>query len=369
MQQAAGSGAGGQIRSVQALRALAALAVVGYHATILWHDRAAPLPMAAPVHPWENGNAGVDLFFVISGFIMVFSSRRLVGRQDGWRRFLELRLIRIVPLYWVATAAKLASIEAVPALALHARPTAWNAVASFLFIPSRNALGIVSPVLVVGWTLSFEMLFYAVFAAGLAATVQPALLASAMLAPLAVLALVRGPDWPAIASLADPIVLEFVFGMVVARLLLSHRLQVLPRGVGWALLLGGLAVLALVPAPSPWQRLAIWGVAAAATLAGALALERALDPKLPRALVRLGEASYALYLSHGFVLPVLGLVAVRAHLSGVAMGAFLVPGCLIASALVALAVYAAVERPMTVWLRRWAGDPRPGSLAAPQSPI
>jgi peptidoglycan/LPS O-acetylase OafA/YrhL len=66
---------------------------------------------------------------------------------------------------------------------------------------------------------------------------------------------------------------------------------------------------------------------------------------------------------------VLGLVAVRAHLSGVAMGAFLVPGCLIASALVALAVYAAVERPMTVWLRRWAGDPRPGSLAAPQSPI
>ena len=63
-----------QLRSVQCLRAVAALFVVGFHGTLLWHDNFLP-----SVKPWDNGNSGVDLFFVISGFIMMVSSRRLLG--------------------------------------------------------------------------------------------------------------------------------------------------------------------------------------------------------------------------------------------------------------------------------------------------
>src|SRR5215510_8084357 len=109
---ASNSSASSQIQSIQCLRALAALFVVGFHATLLLHDNFTP-----DAKIWDNGNAGVDLFFVISGFIMVVSSRRLVGQADGWHRFMAARLVRIVPMYWLATAAKLLSAAAVPQMA------------------------------------------------------------------------------------------------------------------------------------------------------------------------------------------------------------------------------------------------------------
>jgi exopolysaccharide production protein ExoZ len=139
-----------QLRSVQCLRAVAALFVVGFHGTLLWHDNFLP-----SVKPWDNGNSGVDLFFVISGFIMMVSSRRLLGLTDGWRRFIVLRLVRIVPMYWLTTIAKLLSIAAVPEIARHTYLTTWNTIASFLFLPAADGAGFVKPVLAVGWTLSF----------------------------------------------------------------------------------------------------------------------------------------------------------------------------------------------------------------------
>ncbi len=126
-----------QLRSVQCLRAVAALFVVGFHATLLLHDNFLP-----GLKPWDNGNSEVDLFFVISGFIMTVSSRRLLGQADGWRRFIVLRLVRIVPMYWLATMVKLLSIAAVPEIARHTFLTTWNTVASFLFVPSARWGGV-----------------------------------------------------------------------------------------------------------------------------------------------------------------------------------------------------------------------------------
>jgi peptidoglycan/LPS O-acetylase OafA/YrhL len=338
--------------------------VVGFHATVLWHDRA-----ASAVTPWENGNAGVDLFFVISGFIMVLSSRRLTGRVDGWRRFISLRLVRIVPMYWLATVAKLVAITAAPDMALHVRPTPWNIMASLLFLPSHNALGIISPVLVVGWTLSFEMLFYAVFAAALACMLEPVLVVAPAMAALALLSIVRGSDWPALTVLANPLVLEFTFGMVLAHAFVSKRLQTSRPSL--FLLMGalGLLALALIPTSGNWMRVAVWGTAASVALAGGLATERWLGPYLPRWLVAIGEASYSLYLTHGFVLPVIGALVARAHLSTAAFGIVLIPTCLIGSTIAALVVYRYVEFPITEWLRQKTGDRQAVSLAAPATPI
>src|SRR5262245_51871513 len=103
-----------QLKTVQALRALAALFVVGYHCTLLLHETFYP-----GFTPWDNGNSGVDLFFVISGFIMIVSSQSLAREADGWRRFISLRIVRIVPLYWLTTLAKLALIVAIPEFARH----------------------------------------------------------------------------------------------------------------------------------------------------------------------------------------------------------------------------------------------------------
>ena len=340
----------GQIRSVQALRAIASLFVVGFHGTVLWHDK-----FARHIVPWENGSAGVDLFFVISGFIMVLSSRRLIGLPLGWRQFMMLRLVRITPMYWLATLAKLAAIAAVPAMALHTHPTAGNIVASFLFVPARDAMGAIRPILDVGWTLSFEMLFYVVFASALFFLVEPLLLVGPIMVALAILSLVRATDWAAVTTLADPIVLEFVFGMLIGQLFQSRRPQRLFSP--WMIAVGaaGLVCLTVLPIGGSWTRAAIWGLAAAAALAGGVFAEPWLGRFLPRQLVTIGEASYSLYLTHGFVLPIVGLAFAKSGLTGDALGVALIAACLAASTLVALVVYRRIEVPVTAWLRSVAG--------------
>jgi exopolysaccharide production protein ExoZ len=85
--------------TIQALRAVAALLVVLLHAFETWGERVDP---AAPGVSWDNGAAGVDIFFVISGFVMVISSQRLVDRPGAWLTFLRHRVVRIVPLYSIS---------------------------------------------------------------------------------------------------------------------------------------------------------------------------------------------------------------------------------------------------------------------------
>ena len=98
------------LSTVQALRGVAALLVVAYHAVNTWSLHALD-STAGKV--WPNGSAGVDIFFVISGLVMVLSADRLAGRPDAWRTFARQRIVRIVPLYWVMTTAKVAAVLAV----------------------------------------------------------------------------------------------------------------------------------------------------------------------------------------------------------------------------------------------------------------
>jgi peptidoglycan/LPS O-acetylase OafA/YrhL len=342
-----------QIRALHALRALAALFVVAFHATVLWRDRFDP-----HVQPWLQGNAGVDLFFVISGFIMMTSTRRLRAQPRPARRFIELRLIRIVPLYWGVTAAKLLSIAAFPAQALHTRPTPGNILASFLFLPSRDGSGTVRPVLDVGWTLSFEMLFYAVFALAVVARIDPVALVTPVMAALATLSPLRPPDAPPIATLADPLVLEFLFGVLLARIIDQRRAS---RSVALSLALAGLLCLALVPTDGHWMRAVIWGSAATACLGGCVLLEAWLGRWIPAALVLIGEASYALYLTHGFVLPLVGAALATTTLAGRTLGLILIAASLAASVALAIPVHLFIEKPVTERLRRLAA--RPASTA------
>lgn len=105
---------------------------------------------------------GVQLFFVISGFVMVYATEPLFGTRRGPFVFLERRIVRIVPLYWVVTTFYLA-LTLVFAKFDKGYPASF-VVASYLFIPLARPDGTIEPLVGQGWSLNYEMLFYAVFA-------------------------------------------------------------------------------------------------------------------------------------------------------------------------------------------------------------
>jgi peptidoglycan/LPS O-acetylase OafA/YrhL len=342
------------------LRAVAALAVVAGHATDYLVEQNGRVPRTLG---WVHGPAGVDVFFVISGFVMMISSGRLLASPHPARLFLERRLIRIAPLYWLLTAVRLLMVHRAPKLFVHAVPPTWNVVASFLFLPSRAPSGLIRPVIPVGWTLSFEMAFYLIFAAGLLVGRKVLWVVTPAIVALALLGCVRSDAWPVWTALADPIVLEFLAGCWLAWLLL--------RGVtlaGWA---AGLAVAAgvaglvlTVPGPHPLDRAATWGAFAVLVVGGALALEDRLRPWLPGWMLALGDASYSIYLVQMFVFPPLHWLLARVwpgrvHVHPVEQGMVLMGLSLVGSAALGLVTHRLVERPMTERLRRAARVSKP----------
>ena len=130
--------------TIQALRAIAALLVVVYHAFDMWEVR---IKHGAPAPMWTNGAAGVDIFFVISGFVMVVSSRRLLSQPRAWMTFMRHRIVRIAPLYWLLTTLKLALVLFFADLALRSNLDPDYVLRSYLFLPVVDSAGHFRPLI------------------------------------------------------------------------------------------------------------------------------------------------------------------------------------------------------------------------------
>lgn len=315
----------GTLYGIQYLRAFAALAVVFFHAA----ERSG--------YAFAIGAAGVDVFFVISGFIMwVIVERRPVSPG----RFLQERIRRIVPVYWLATGVMVAGAVAglFPNLVL----TAEHVVASLFFVPVRSPSSDgIWPVLVQGWTLNYEIFFYAIFAACLflPARIRLSALATVFLL-LVSLGFAVDSDNPLFVTYTRPIILEFVVGMLIGRLWLAGYVP----GRAWALALigaalAGFAVIGILTLPFDE---ASCGPLASALVFGVVALERrgGIAPfKIP---ALLGAASYSIYLWHTFAISV-------AAKAGIAFGlppAVIFIGSAGAGLAAGLCAYALIERPL-----------------------
>jgi exopolysaccharide production protein ExoZ len=333
--------------TIQALRAVAALLVVLLHAFETWGERVDP---TAPGVNWENGAAGVDIFFIISGFVMVISSRRLVDRAGAWRIFLWHRIVRIVPLYWLLTTVKILAVILLGDVVLRTTLDFNFVAGSYLFLPVTDSAGHFRPVLPVGWTLTYEFLFYLLFAVALAIRVDVLRIVIPGLGLIAIAALARTDTWPAWTILFDTIVVEFVFGVMLAKWTL--RGFRLPPAIAGIFVLGGFALILVLPMVSENTRVLSWGIPAFAIVAGAVSLEPLVASALPRWLLTLGDASYSIYLSHGFVLPALGLAFGEIVSPGLWTEALTIILCLVFSSLVGWGVFTLVESPMLRALRR-----------------
>jgi exopolysaccharide production protein ExoZ len=318
--------------SLQYLRAAAALLVVAHHAR---NPRAG---LYNPLSDLQFGQAGVDIFFVISGFVMYAMSR-----DECVAVFIRRRIVRIVPMYWIATLLILAlrfgrySLSD-PAFDAHIAK-------SLLFIPhySYEYPAEIWPYVIPGWTLNYEMLFYAIFGVGVALG-RVLLIPAMMLLALVAAGLLFAGDGAIWRSYTDPLLLEFLLGMAIAR-----WPSLTSQSWSWVLLPAGTVALvasSLVEGP----RLLIWGLPAAMIVGGALAIERRGGLGQSALLKALGDASYSIYL---FQFPATWLVnalAARSPSLWPIQLAERMIGSLLAAALLGLAIHLLVERRLQRWL-------------------
>jgi exopolysaccharide production protein ExoZ len=300
--------------SVQILRAIAALLVLFSHA----EPSLAEFGYGGLIPDFNLGACGVDLFFVISGFIMVYTSERLFAQRNAPYRFFSRRLIRIVPLYWALTTLVVLGWHG---FKLPSHLTLTNVITSYLFVPTPRPGGRAFPVLVVGWTLNYEMFFYALFAVTIVFHRRMAVIVlSALLFAIVTIPSLLGLELTAPWSVwTSPLVYEFVFGMWIG--LAFREGWRIPPVISCVLVTAALFLMiycymAGITADEPlaghyYSRPLTWGVGAA-MIVGAVALssvERPV-PYLLKPMVVIGDASYALYLFHSFVPFILMVVGV-----------------------------------------------------------
>ena len=282
---------GGTIKftpSIQHLRAVAALFVLLYHVLIHW------LPQYHTHYAFLSG--GVDIFFVISGFVMWGVT---AGREGGSWAFFSKRLKRIVPLYWILTTVMLAIMLARPSALLHSRFDVVHVVTSYLFIPWRHPVkGVFEPLLAPGWTLNLEMMFYVIFALILFAPMRfrlPAVMGA--LVGLVVLGFIPHAGTSQFDFYTDPIILEFAMGVCLGAAVTAQRRA--PAPIAAAAVIAGCGLFIATALTGPFcDRALMWGIPAALLVSGCVFLERETGPWLARLPLLLGDASYSIYLVH-----------------------------------------------------------------------
>lgn len=339
---------------VQYLRAIAALMVAYYHLVDQIPAFAHTLSFSSVLSS-QRLSAGVDIFFVISGFIMYVTGRDLSAGEYAWRR-----LVRIVPLYWALTLV-VCAIAVLDAATLHRTDvTAEYAIKSLLFLPYHNPTqqDLLFPLLAPGWTLNYEMAFYALFALALLLPRYRMRAVCFVLLALTLAGMLRArPEMLSISGFYTSSRLAlFAAGITLGWLHGTRRLHI-SRVLCAALILAGFWGVLTDWTPvesSRWAELA----SATAIVTGVLAWEQQFGLPRLRIPLLLGDASYSIYLAHLFAF---GLVrSIWSHVDGLPW-AFATASMMAAVAL-ALVTYRLIERPA---LRLLSGTRQPQAAAHP----
>jgi exopolysaccharide production protein ExoZ len=294
-----------EIISIQYLRAFAALSVLITH-VLQWPLGELNFALL------KTGRLGVEVFFVISGFIMTMIAGDGAFRPE---RFLSRRALRIVPAYWAATFLITALALALPSQFRTTVPTLEGLIKSLLFIPSLHPK---APLLLLGWTLDFEAFFYVIFAClfFLSSELRTLVLCVLFAALIAIGLNLHDPSY--VAEFYTSIsLIGFCAGTLVAQLYRQGWLP--PDSMARQALIGAMLALLVAFYVVPWddadhtslpQHLLMTITAVGIVLLG---LQIEIAGLLPRVatLKYLGDASYSLYLFHLFAIAAVWAVAKR----------------------------------------------------------
>lgn len=308
--------------NLQSLRAFAAINVVFFH--ILGTASAYGFQ---PKQLWflEGwGASGVDIFFVISGFVMLHTQMQ---KKRDVLSFIKARLIRVVPIYWIITLGVVVSFFLLPPSAFNSNSPSIEKILQSLFFLS----GILSgefPILAVGWTLEWEMLFYVIFGISL-------LFSRWILSVFFILLVLIACAF----ITSNLIVFEFIFGILVAYIFKTLKIQ---KGIGFIILtIGFLGLAASIQLDFEKNfRVFVWGIPSIIIVMGSVYAKQYSN----RLLRLLGDASYSIYLVHFPIVSVFYKLIPRIETS--LNVDFIALVCLIACISIGLITHLIIEKPV-----------------------
>jgi exopolysaccharide production protein ExoZ len=329
------------------LRGIAALMVVYHHLSIQTARTFSGFEL-----PWAPiGAIGVDIFFIISGFIMWVTTQP--AGQDQADFFFK-RVVRVVPLYWAVISVVVLAMIVVPEALFTARMDLAHVVGSYLFVPMWHPAvpDRIWPVLIPGWTLNYEMAFYLLLGSLLWLPRRAQFWATlGTLAALASAGALFAPQSAIMRFYTSPLLLEFAFGLVLGWIYL--RGIRLPSSAAIACILVALAALLFQEGEPGATRAFFWGLPAVLIVAALVSLDTGKRASTGNILFLLGSASYALYLTHVITLPLVakGWTVLGAGGGTPAIASFTALG-IAACVGVGIATHLAFEQPVSRLLYR-----------------
>jgi exopolysaccharide production protein ExoZ len=351
-----------RLQLIQAFRGLAAILVVFYHAGSIFSKN---LGVLVYDNAFKFGHTGVTFFFVLSGFIIYFIHAKDLGKAERLPLFLYKRLTRIYPLYWIVLSVKM--------LTKPAGILSLGAALTLFPIPD--------PLVSVSWTLSFEILFYLCFGILIMASTKKIRL---LFFPwLGVIVIRTGAGMAGmdpfsgqfyLAFLTSPHILEFVLGGLAGYLVMrgglqKWRLWILSAGLSlyalfsvgtvlWVNRIGHVSALApydqaeLIACYFEQNTVLFFGIPSFLILLGAGLIDRFGKARVPGIFLKIGDASYSIYLVHATIINsiTLKLGSLRPEQLRLA-----VPLAIASAVLAGYVVHLSIERPLLAFFAKRSG--------------
>ncbi|MBD1810749.1 acyltransferase [Microcoleus vaginatus DQ-U2] len=336
---------------MQVYRGIAAVLVVMFHLNDMSAER---LNQVTFFNVFQAGWSGVDYFFVLSGFIMVYVHRSAIGKKDQLKSFLVKRAVRIYPIYWIITLTVLCFFLVIPGFGNNKDLDWGQVILSLLLIPQKD-----KPILDVGWTLIYELYFYFLFSIAIwlkPKHSRPILLTWLFVTILHFCKIVKFPRAFFLLNIVfGNMNLEFVMGCLAGYIVIKYNNKLGKyRWILFGIANLGYVILGMLVASRniEFERITTFGVLAALLIIAATSIDLKDSTKIPYVLIFLGDASYSIFLTHGPLISASTKIVQKANL-GKYYDGFFAPALLALFAVVCGCIfYSLIEKPLTVFMRK-----------------
>jgi exopolysaccharide production protein ExoZ len=330
-----------QFTSIQFLRFVAALMVVVSHSAELLKGNLDTHFSEWLLYISDFGDAGVHIFFVISGFVMVYAAHNKLGKPECAPEFLKRRFLRIYPIYWICVLATLALSFFIGNPPLN--NTLFETIAAFTLLPDHS-----SNIVTVGWTLSFELYFYFLFSIAICLPKRIGITALCLwLLTSIIVGRIIKPESSNLLFITNPVLIDFVAGVVIASIIIYKPKMVI--GFSRLFILMGFAGFgaALYVGKEALPLTLLFGIPSTFIVLGLAAQEAGENtPSIIKRLSWLGDSSYSLYLTH--VLIILSVIACIENTT-IPVNDLMIPLVTGLSVLFGILIYALFEKPLMGW--------------------